>query len=193
MHAHHTRGLLAGALLLASAAQAEPGEPVAQGISVGISSFRHFGLWRPSEEAMTLDAAYQRALGTTGLGRNLFVGGGLRFAFPAAKTTFPLEAYARGELRTRVGFWEPAGGLELGFSRVATPWQKLRIPFAKELFEQDDARTGPMYFAVHVAPLRFHFGRFVVGGPEVQWGPVGPPFGTVQRLHIGLGRLEVQL
>ncbi|WP_158502418.1 hypothetical protein [Vitiosangium sp. GDMCC 1.1324] len=166
---------------------------MAQGVSVGVSNFRHYGLLRPSEEATTLEAAYQRALGTEGLGQHLFLGGGLRFALPSNKVNFPLEVFARGELRTRLGFWEPAGGLEFGYSQVALPWQTLRIPFAKELFAAEDARTGPLYFAIHAAPLRFHFGRFVVGAFEVQWGPVGPPFGTVQRLHVGLARVEMQL
>ncbi|MFY0567377.1 hypothetical protein ACN28E_26610 [Archangium lansingense] len=173
---------------------AEPAEPVAQGISLGFSSFQQIGLWRDSEPAMTLDAAYQRALGTQGPGRHIFVGGGLRYALPSGKTTFPLEVYGRAEIRTRVGFWEPAGGLELGFSRVALPWQAVRVPMGEELYEQNDALlTGPLYFAVHAAPLRFHIGRFIIGGPEVQWGPAGPPFRTAQRLHIGLARLEVQL
>ncbi|PTL76739.1 hypothetical protein DAT35_48290 [Vitiosangium sp. GDMCC 1.1324] len=143
--------------------------------------------------ATTLDVAYQRALGTEGFGSHLFLGGGLRYALPQSLTTFPLELYARGELRTRVGYWEPAGGLELGFSRVALPWRAVRVPMGVELYERNDALSGPLYFAFHAAPLRFHLGRFVVGGPEVQWGPAGPPFGTAQRLHIGLARLEVQL
>jgi hypothetical protein len=172
---------------------AEPGEPVAHGVSIGVSSFQQLGLWRSAEPAMTLDAAYLRALGTQGPGRHLFLGGGLRYALPSDKTTFPLELYARGELRTRVGFWEPAGGLEVGFSRVALPRQAVRLPMGVELYEQNDALAGPVYFAVHAAPLRFHFGRFIVGGPEVQWGPAGPPFRTAQRLHLGLARVEVRL
>ncbi|WNG36175.1 hypothetical protein F0U61_22745 [Archangium violaceum] len=182
-----------GTLLFASAAMAEPDQRVAQGISVGVSNFRYFGLLRPFEQATTMEAAYQRALGTQGLGQNLFVGGGLRFAMPTAKINFPLEVFARGELRTRLGFWEPAAGLELGFSQVALPWRRLRIPFANEILEAEDGRNGPLYFAIHAAPLRFHFGRFVVGTLEVQWGPSGPPFGTVQRLHLGLARVEMQL
>jgi hypothetical protein len=62
-----------------------------------------------------------------------------------------------------------------------------------ELYEQNDALAGPLYFAIHAAPLRFRFGRFVIGGPELQWGPAGPPFRTAQRLHLGLARVEVQL
>lgn len=184
---------------MASAALAQPeeslalGGPVAQGVSVGVSDFRHIGMMRPSEEVLNLEAAYLRALGTGGFGRHLYVGGGLRFALPGSKPTFPLEAFARAELRTRLGWWEPGMGLELGFSRVALPWQRVRLPFATEWFGNDDALTGPFYAAMHAAPLRFHFGRFLVGGPEVQWGPVGPPFGTVQRLQIGLARVEMQL
>ncbi|MFL5352308.1 hypothetical protein [Archangium sp.] len=194
MHVHHSRGLLAGALLCASAAMAEPAAPVAQGVSAGVSSFQQLGLWRNSEPAMTLDAAYLRALGTERFLGHLFVGGGLRYALPSRNTTFPLELYARGELRTRVGVWEPAGGLELGFSRVALPRQAVRIPMGVELYEQNDALvSGPLYFAFHAAPLRFHLGRFVLGGPEVQWGPVGPPFRTAQRFNLGLARVEVQL
>lgn len=194
MHAHPARGLLAGTLLCASAALAQPAEPVAQGISLGVSSFQQLGLWRNSEPAMTFDAAYLRALGTEGFTSRLFLGGGLRYALPSDNTTFPLELYARSELRTRVGYWEPAGGLELGFSRVALPRQAVRLPMGHELYEQNDALvSGPLYFAIHAAPLRFHVGRFVLGGPEVQWGPAGPPFRTAQRLHLGLARLEMQL
>jgi hypothetical protein len=194
MHVHPSRWLVAGACLFASAAMAEPGESVAHGVSVGVSSFQQLGLWRNAESAMTLDAAYHRALGTQGPGRHLFLGGGLRYALPSASTTFPLEVYARAELRTRVGFWEPAGGFELGFSRVSLPRQAVRLPMGVELYEQNDALTsGPLYLAIHAAPLRFRFGRVIVGGPEVQWGPAGPPFRTAQRLHLGLARVEVQL
>jgi hypothetical protein len=193
MHTHTSRWLLAGAWLFASAARAESVEPVAQGLSVGVSSFSQLGLWRNSEPATTLDAAYHRALGTGNFSRRLFLGGGLRYALPSANTTFPLEVYARSELRTRVGFWEPAGGLEVGYSRVALPRQAVRLPMGVELYEQNDALTGPFYFAFHAAPLRFHVGRFVLGGPELQWGPAGPPFKTAQRLHLGLARVEVQL
>lgn len=199
MHAHLSRWLILGSWLMASVALAQPvespapGEPVAQGVSIGISDFRHLGMQRPSEEVMNLEAAYLRALGTSGLRRHLYVGGGLRFALPTGKTTFPLEAFARTELRARLGWWEPGMGFELGYSRVALPWQRVRLPFATEWFGNDDALTGPFYAAIHAAPLRFHFGRFVVGGPEVQWGPAGPPFGSVQRLQIGLARVEMQL
>ena len=193
MHATVSRWLLASACVLASAASAEPASTVAQGVSVGVSSFLQLGLWRNSESASTVDAAYQRALGVEGFGSHVFLGGGLRYAFPSSQVTFPLELYIRGELRTRVDFWEPAAGLEAGYSRVELPRQSVRLPTAIELYEQNDALAGPVYFALHAAPLRFHFGRFVVGGPEVQWGPAGPPFRTGQRLHVGLARLEVQL
>jgi hypothetical protein len=196
MLAPSSRVILVGTLLFASAVMAgtgEPARPIAQGVSVGASNLRTLSLFRPSWPVTTLDATYLRAVGTEGFGRNLYFGGGLRLAVPPASSSFPLEVFARTELRTRMGVWEPAGGLELGVSLIPMPWPKMRLPTAHELFQKDTDLHGPAYLAIHAAPLRFHVGRFVLGGPEVQFGPVGPPVGTVVRIQVGLARVEMQL
>ena len=179
---------LGSALLCSSTALAEPGP---QGVAVGVGSLNHYSFARPAEPLTTVELSYRRATGQEGLWRHLHVEGGLRLAMPTGKTTFPLEGYARAELRTRMGFWEPSAGLELGLSRAAFLTHRVRIYW--ELFEQEDALLGPVYVAAHAAPLRFRWGRFVLGGPELRVGPTGPPFGGVMRLQIGWGRLEVEL
>lgn len=200
MYAHHSRVILVGTLLFASAVMAEtvePASPIAQGVSVGVTNLRTMSWYLPSWPLNALDATYLRAAGTEGLRRNLYFGGGLRVAvpFPAAPVgaKFPLEVFVRTELRTRLGIWEPAGGIELGTSLIPPRWPYLRLPTAHEQFQKDEDMHGPAYFAVHAAPLRFHVGRFVLGGPELQFGPVGPPLGTVLRLQVGLARLEMKL
>jgi len=182
------RWTLGSALLCSSTVQAEPGT---QGISVGVGSLNHTSFARPAEPLTTVELAYQRATGQEGLWRHLHVGGGLRLAMPTGRTNFPVEAYARAELRTRMGAWEPAAGLELGLSRAAFLTHRVRIYW--ELFEREDALLGPLYVAAHAAPLRFRWGRFVLGGPELRVGPSGPPFGGVMRVQIGWGHLEVDL
>jgi hypothetical protein len=196
MHARRSRVILVGTLLFASAVMAEPVEsarPISQGVSVGVSNLRTMSWSRPSWPVNTLDATYLRAAGTEGFRRSLYFGGGLRFAVPPAESSFPLEVFVRTELRTRLGIWEPAGGLELGASLIPLPWPYLRLPTAHELFQKDAELHGPAYLAIHAAPLRFHVGRFVLGGPELQFGPVGPPVGSVVRFQVGLARLEMQL
>jgi hypothetical protein len=179
---------LAGTLLGSSEALAEP---VPQGVAVGVGSLNHTSFARPAEPLTTVEVSYERASGQEGPWRHLHVGGGLRLAMPTGRTNFPVEAFARAELRTGVGVWEPAAGFELGLSRAAFLTHRVRIYW--ELFEREDALLGPLYMAAHAAPLRFRWGRFVLGGPELRVGPTGPPFGGVMRVQIGWGRLEVQL
>jgi hypothetical protein len=184
----HLKWILPSALLAASAAQADP---IAQEVSVGAALLRYDSFLRPSEPVTTLEASYQRAVGAEGFWSILHVGGGLRFAFPTNMTTFPLEAFARADLHARMGVWEPATGLELGVSRIAQLTKRTRITWPT--FAVEEARLGPVYLTVRAAPLRFHVGRFVLGGPELQVGPSGPPFGAVYRLQLTLARVEMSL
>ncbi|MCY1079349.1 hypothetical protein [Archangium lansingense] len=189
-----------GALLFGSAVMAEPVEParpISQAVSVGYTNLRTLSWYIPSWPTNALDATYLRAAGTEGFRSNLYYGGGLRVAVPfppePVGAAFPLEIFARAELRTRLGIWEPAGGLELGTTLIPPLWPYRRLPTAHEQNQKDAELHGPAYFAIHAAPLRFHVGRFVLGGPELQFGPVGPPLGTVVRLQVGLARLEMKL
>lgn len=193
MSRHLSRWLLVGALLLATHVMAQASPPVPQTVSLGVSNLRTYSWYRPGVPTMSLDAAYMRAASVTGFGSHFFWGGGVRLSMPPAAAAFPIEAFVRAELRTRLGYWEPSGGLELGLSQIPAPWPVMRLSLAYEQFHQDDLLHGPAYMAVHAAPLRFHVGRFVLGGPEVQFGPVGPPVGTVIRIQVGLAHLEVQL
>jgi hypothetical protein len=175
-------------MLVASAAQAQT---VSQELSVGASLVQHQSFFRPSESVTALEASYQRALGAEGFWSTLHVGGGLRFAFPTQNATFPLEAFARADLHASMGIWEPAAGLELGVSRLALLTENVRIFWP--IFSEEDARLGPVYATVRAAPLRFRLDRFVLGGPELQVGPSGPPFGSVYRLQLTLARVEMSL
>lgn len=200
MHAHHFRVILVGTLLFASAVMAqtaEPSRPISQGVSVGFTNVRTLAWYRPTWPTNALEATYLRAAGTEGFRSNLHFGGGLRFAVPfptpPVGASFPLEVFVRTELRAQLGIWEPAGGLELGTNLMPPPWPYNRLPTAHEQFEKDAEMHGPAYLAIHAAPLRFRVGRFVLGGPELQFGPTGPLMGTVVRLQVGLARLEMQL
>ena len=184
----HPRWIPLSALLVASAAQAQP---VSHELSVGASLLRYDSFLRPSETVTALEASYQRALGAEGFWSTLHVGGGLRFAFPTEMTTFPLEAFARADLQAPMGSWEPTVGLELGVSRIAQLTRRMRISWP--IFSKEEARFGPVYFTVRAAPLRFRLGRFVLGGPELQAGPSGPPFGSLYRLQLTLARVEMSL
>lgn len=175
-------------MLLASAASARP---VPQQVSVGLGGLRYYSIFRYSELVATLEASYQRAAADEGFWRSVWLGGGLRFAAPTGSTYFPLEGFARAELRARMGAWEPAAGLELGVSRIPRLARNLVVPL--EVISREDLRLGPLYAVVHMAPLRFHVGSLVVGGPELQVGAVGPPFGGTSRLQVGLLHVEVSL
>ena len=188
MHGRQLRYILAGAMLFASTALAEP---ASHHVSVGLGGLRYYSIFRYSELVATLEASYQRAAGQEGLWRSVYLGGGLRFAVPTGSTYFPLEGFVRAELRARMGFWEPAMGIELGASRIPRLTWRLVIPL--EVIAREDERVGPLYGAVHLAPLRFRVAGLVLGGPEVQVGAVGPPFGGTTRLQVGLLKVEVSL
>ena len=188
MTPHPSRWILTSSLLLASTALAQP---IPQELSVGVGELQSLSVFRASDLATTLEASYMRGAGPEGFWRSVYLGGGLRFAVPLSHTTFPLEGFVRGELRTRLGAWEPAAGLEVGASRVARLPTNLRLP--AEVAAREVPRLGPLYLGITVSPLRFHVGPVVLGGPEVQLGPAGPPFGGVTRLRVGLLKVEVPL
>jgi hypothetical protein len=120
------------------------------------------------------------------------LGGGVRLATPQGGAPVPLEVYTRALLSARVGPWSPALGPELGYSFLSEVGpRESRLP--PDILGLEAKYTGPLYVAVHAAPLRFTFGRFTFSALEVTLGtPITTP-ATLLRLQVGLLSAGVQL
>jgi hypothetical protein len=143
------------------------------------------GVFNPVAPRWGLEAAYAHEVGHWRLG------GGARWAF-TRDTALPLELYARALLAPRLGLWTPTVGPELGFSGLPIVLPP-RGGFPEEHPEIEAARLGPLYVAVHAAPLRFSFHSFTVSALELQWGTTLNAPGAMVRLQLGLARLGVTL
>ena len=103
------------------------------------------------------------------------------------------ELYARALLSGQVGHWQPAVGPELGLSGVPVVQPRSNALPADYLDSRRD-RFGPVYVAIHAAPLRFTFQRYSVSALELQWGThLVPRPGSNLRLQVGLLRVGVTL
>jgi len=189
MYSRYLRAVLTGSLLLAWTALAEP---VPQGISLGVERLQHVSFLGPTRAVTIAELAYQRRVGMEGFWRGVWLGGGARMSVPFTKSPFGLEAFVRTELQKQVGFWEPAVGIELGMSQVATLRTGHGVP-AGTVIDRETARLGPLYLAFNAAPLRFHVNNFQLSALDLQVGAAGPPYGALVRLMLNLLRVEVLL
>lgn len=161
-------------------------EPALHEFTVGASTFSYTSFFRYSNQFTALDVGYYRHLGgTKGLWRLVRVGGGLRVGAPSELVKVPVEAYFRAQLTTRMGVWEGAAGPEVGISGFPHLIERTLLPMP-EFKEKEDARLGPAYLGIGVAPLRFHLGRFTLSTLEFQLSTTALPLGVAVRTHLGL-------
>jgi hypothetical protein len=156
-------------------------------VSLGVTAvtLTNGGVYNVTTPRLGLDAAYAYELGDWRLG------GGLRWA-PSGRGNLPVEVYARALLTTQLGRWRPAVGPELGVSGLP-----IILPpeggFPDDLMRRQASQLGPVYVAVHAAPLRFDFRPFTVSALELQWGTTLNQPGATLRLQFGLVHLGVTL
>lgn len=161
-------------------------EPAVHEFTAGASTFSYTSFFRYSNQITALDVGYYRHLGgTEGLWRLVRVGGGLRVGTPSELVKVPVEAYLRAQLTTRIGVWEGAAGPEVGLSGFPHLIQRTLLPMP-EFKEKEDARLGPVYLGIGVAPLRFHLGRFTLSALEFQLSTTALPIGVAVRTQLGL-------
>ncbi|HYO68708.1 MAG TPA: hypothetical protein VEU33_21770 [Archangium sp.] len=166
-----------------------PGMASAAGheLSLGGHLFSSSGLALALPNRPGLEAAYAYETG------NWRLGGGLRWSFTAAGGNPPLEVYARAQLTANMGVWRPAVGPELGLSGLRVVGRP-NTGFPPDYPDLRTGHFGPVYAAIHAAPLRFVFGRFTASTLELHWGTLltSRP-GSLLRLQLGLLQVGVML
>lgn len=188
MRLHFLCGLLTALVLLATPALAQSEN---HQFTLGVGSLSYYSFRRPSAGVTLVEAAYHRPVGQEGPWRMLRIGGGLRTGMPASESHIPLEGFVELQLTAKLGPWEPAVGPELGLSGFG---KLIHIPLpSDDLAGLEDERLGPVYAALHAAPLRLRFGWFAVSALELSVGTSLASPGTALRLHLGLLRLGVSL
>lgn len=165
-----------------------PGVAVAAGheVSLGATTVSTSSFFRSTARRWGLDASYAHELGAWRLG------GGLRLALPGGAAAVPLELYARALLTARLGSWTPAVGPELGLSGLSV-LEPLRSRLPEDISDTEAERLGPVYLALHTAPLRFTVRDFTVSALELHWGTTLSPPGATLRLQLGLLHVGVKL
>ncbi|QRO01043.1 hypothetical protein JRI60_19400 [Archangium violaceum] len=182
--------LLASLLPPVASAQAHP---ATQEVSLGTSALTYNSFLRPSAPFLMLEAAYHRRAASEGPWNALRLGVGVRSGLPANATFFPLEGFLQAQLTARFGIWEASMGPEIGLSGFARLDYSNRGFPTQDLPNLEDTRISPLYVALDAAPLRFHFGRFLVSALELQVGTTAPSFGAVARVQLGLLRIGASL
>jgi hypothetical protein len=118
--------------------------------------------------------------------------GGLRVAGPFEVMPLPLELFVRFLFTLRVGLWEPQVGPEAGLSGLAvfSPPPSGR---PTDFFDAEQRTLGPVYVAIHTAPLRFVWkDRFVASALELRVGTSLSGVGATLRTQLGLLTLGVR-
>lgn len=179
MKIHHLLG--AALLLLAPGARAEPRNELSAGLSLLMQS----GTFRPAPDRMLVELLGLRTLAEEGPWSAVQVGGGLRTGMPPAQGKLPLEAFVRVQLSTRIGFWRPAAGLELGLSGFNDRYYTAVFPDNRQE-GYEDARLGPAYGAFTASPLRFQLGRFQLSALQVSLGTGLEALGSSARIQLGV-------
>jgi hypothetical protein len=155
-------------------------------VSLGATTSSTVGFFRSTLQRYAVDATYTYAWA------GWRWSGGLRWAFPQGRATVPLEVYGRAQLAARVGWWAPAVGPELGVSGLSVLDQgSINIP--PDYRDAESGLFGPVYVAIHAAPLRFELPRFTVSALELQTGTSLPPLGPTLRWQLGLLHVGVRL
>lgn len=174
-------GLILATLFLSGRALASEHE-----VSVGGSLTATSELYLTLPSRPSFEATYLYTLDAWRLG------GGVRWT-PSPGVSLPLELYVRALLSGQVGPWQPAVGPEVGLSGVpVVPTHTNALPADYPDSRLD--RFGPVYVALHAAPLRFVYRRFSASALELQWGThVTPRPGSNLRLQVGLLRVGVSL
>lgn len=175
------RLLLLAPLLLASTAEATPRHEV----SAGLSTMNQMGTFRPSPNFMLVEVVGLRTAAEEGPLSALQFGGGLRVGWPSAPQQIPLEAFLRVQLGAKLGFWRPAGGLELGLTGFN---QRLYTPLLPDnrLEGLEDATLGPTYGSFIMSPARFQVGRFQLSALQLHLGTGLKAPGSSVRVQLGL-------
>ncbi len=167
-------------------------------LSTSYSSLTYGGFFRAGPGVHALELAYHRGFGAEeGDQAPLRLGVGFRAgipnsAGPISGTFLAGELFGQVQLRTRLGFWEPVVGPELGLSGLtAIGWDRARMPEDVYLIEQQ--RVGGLYLGFTAAPLRFRWSAFTVSVAELSVGTTLSPPGATARLRLGLLSLGVVL
>ncbi|MFY0565969.1 hypothetical protein ACN28E_19280 [Archangium lansingense] len=168
-------------LLLATTAEAAPRHEV----SAGLSTMFQMGTFRPSPNFMLVEVAGLRTVAEEGPLSALQFGGGLRVGWPSAQQQLPLEGFLRVQLGAKLGFWQPAGGLELGLTGFN---QRLYTPVLpdNQLEPLEDETLGPAYGSFTMSPARFQVGRFQLSALQLHLGTGLKTPGSSVRVQLGL-------
>jgi hypothetical protein len=173
--------LLLTPLLLATTAEAAPRHE----LSGGVSTMFQMGTFRPSPSFLLVEVAGLRTAAEEGPLSALQFGGGLRVGWPLIPETVPLEAFLRVQLGAKLGFWRPAGGLELGLTGLNWRGYNALLP-DNRLEGLEDATLGPAYGSFIMSPARFQLGRFQVSALQLHVGTGLQALGSSVRVQLGL-------
>ena len=173
-------------LLLALLLQAAPvQERSPHRFTLGVTSVDYDAVFRATADPRVAELAY--GYSPHGKWEPLELGGGLRFTRTRPGVDVPGEAFLRARLEARFGSfsWRPAAGPELGVSGL--PQLGPRTDgFPDDLDQVEARRLSPLYLAVDLAPLRFHFRGFTLSAMELSLGAPLFPSGTALRTELCL-------
>jgi len=173
--------VLLAPLLWATTAEATPRHE----LSGGVSAMLQQGTFRRSPSFMLVEVAGLRTAAEEGPWSALQLGGGLRVGWPLVPETVPLEAFLRVQLGAKLGFWRPAGGVELGLTGLN--WRRtISVLPENRLEELEDATLGPAYGSFLMSPARFQVGRFQVSALQLHVGTGLQALGSSVRVQLGL-------